>query len=217
MIEKTIILSLDQRIEISQKLYNQCINKGWDVERFIVGEGNKDLQYDWIDKDFFPDKSWKWGGGEQAIHHFRAHLAHKKIIIKAMKNKYNNFLLLEDDAILLPRFETVFNQLVGQIINKEWDLIYLGYHAWEYEKDIPTGMNIVVENLYNKNHKCHLLKPHKAIAGFHGILINNSAYYKLLTTPIEYPLDHMMNMSSSKLKRFMCVPIIIDVIDTFSY
>lgn len=221
MFNNVCILALDKRKDLWQPLQVDCEERGWSTRLFIVGDGSDSslkYEYDWIDKDITVPPEWMWGTGVQALHHYKAHLSHKKILKMALKEDWPQFLLLEDDSQILDRADDILPQIELEInaLCGNYDLIYFGWHCWEYENDIPVGTNLLIEQKYKEDGLGCLLRQ-KKVGGFHGVLINRSAYWSLLSLPAFQPLDSMVNNFANHLNRYICVPKVIDVVDTFSY
>lgn len=222
MIDAAYILCIDQRKELWAALEEQ-VEDLFDVTptKFICGSGDdKDLNYSWVDKDEYPAIGWQYGTGISSARHYRAHLAHKKIIAKAMKSKNKNFLLLEDDAIFMERAKEGLRQLndMSEML-READLIYLGWHAHEYSNDQAIGINLDIEKQYLENEfRCfYNEKPIYNVGGFHAVIINKSAYKKLLNTQVYNPLDSIINHNPDLFNRYLLVPKIVRDPEGYSY
>lgn len=213
-IDNITILCIDKRKHLWAALEEQ-VEDIFDITptKFICGSGDdKDLKYDWIDKDIYPTEGWRYGTGISATRHYRAHLAHKKIIAKAMKAKHESVLLLEDDAIFMERAKEGLRQLNDMsAMLREADLIYLGWHAHEYVNDKAVGINLDIEKQYLENEfRCFYgEKPIYNVGGFHAVIINQSTYKKLLNTPIYNPLDSIVNHNPDLFNRYLLVPKIV--------
>ena len=76
MLDKVIILAIDERKHLWQNLINQVKDYfNLEAELFICGDGKHGVDYNWIDKSILPWGGWDYGSGEQSIRHFRAHVA----------------------------------------------------------------------------------------------------------------------------------------------
>jgi GR25 family glycosyltransferase involved in LPS biosynthesis len=74
-------------------------------------------------------------------------LTHKLIYLDAIKNNYNNILILEDDCIFRDTFVEDFNKTIKELPN-DWDLFYLGGLYWwslpkEYSENISLANKIL--------------------------------------------------------------------------
>jgi hypothetical protein len=220
MIDAAICLSLDKRKHLIPALAEQVKDLfSIEMQTFGVGEGeDPNFKYDWVDKNsrplhgINPGCQWNYGTGISSIRHYRAHISHKFIIDQARSKGYKNFLLLEDDAVFLSRAKSVLESL--EFI-PEFDLIYLGWHAWQYENDKAVGQNISIEKNWEKTGKTYLLHVGQIngfkfnIGGFHAVIINESAYEKLLNMPCREPLDSMVNQNYQDFNRFIIIPKIV--------
>jgi hypothetical protein len=223
-IDKAICLTLDKRYEMASKLDEQVRQHlNTPFEMFLCGEGEAKTLYNFIDKDLYPGSQWQYGNGQGAIHHYRAHLAHKKIIKRAKHEELSNFLLLEDDAVLLNRqtllkegcwWDSVIEDEIYSL--EDFDLLYLGWHCFEFNGDIAIGYNEEIEASYIEKGWCWLECPQN-IGGFHAVVINHTAYDKLLELPIAAPIDHLVNLNREKFNRRIFVPKIFHTKDSFSY
>jgi len=222
-IHKAICLTLDKRFEMAYDLGKQ-VRKHLNIpfETFLCGEGEVKTPYDFIDKDLYPGSQWIYGSGKGAVHHYRAHLAHKKIIKRAKGEGLSNFLLLEDDAKLLNRYYLLNEDDYWDSITKNYipllnfDLLYLGWHCFEFNGDVAIGYNDEIEESYIKNGWSWLECPQN-IGGFHAVVINHTAYDKLLDLPIAAPIDYLINLNRGNFNRRIFIPKIFHTKDSFSF
>ena len=213
---QSIIMTLDKRIHLAEELEQQCRDKGFDVKKFISGDGlNKDLQYDNIDFFTTPD-IWQWGTGISALRHYRAFLTHKAIIKYAIKKQLDGFLLLEDDSYFLDRYDEILDKLnYEDIYHQSCDLLYLGWHAFEFNGDYAVGKNIEIEKNWAEEKKCEVLPINFNVGGFHAVYVNSSAYATLLNFSAITPMDSQCNYSN--LNRAMIIPKLLHVRSCHSY
>jgi hypothetical protein len=215
MIKDVIILCLDKRRELWEDLTSQCLKKGWTVHQFIVGDGTDPrLRYKHIDKSTITP-GWQWGTGIGAIRHCNAFHSHRSIIKYAVKKELSNILLLEDDSYILDRYDYIMDKLEDNILSTTIDLLYMGWHAFEFDGDYAVGKNSIIEKEWAENQKCELLPINFNVGGFHAVWINNSAYIPLLNFPATVPMDCHCNYSH--LDRYMISPKVFHVKNTFSY
>ena len=116
-IDKAICLCLDKRQKEWLDLEKQCLSKGIEFEKCIVGDGTmfKPCQYDRIDDPNPPIDNWSYGNEVTKINHCNAFLSHQAIIKKAKEDGLNSILLLEDDAYFTERFDDVISKLESDI------------------------------------------------------------------------------------------------------
>jgi glycosyl transferase family 25 len=100
---------------------------------------------------------------------------HKLILIDALKNNYNNILILEDDAVFSPSFTEGFNNVVKDI-PPNWDVLYLGA--------------LSLPDLSKRKKYSSALDVAVYILGCHAIGINSSAFESLLAvSTFDKPID----------------------------
>lgn len=216
MINHVIILCLDKRRELWEDLTQQCIKRGWTVHQFFVGDGTDGrLRYRYIDKsEVHPD--WRWGTGIGALRHYNAFRSHKEIVKYAIRKELPNFLLLEDDVYILDRHDAVMSNLHNDIFYRQIDLLYLGWHAFEFNGDYAVGKNHVIEQEWNERKVSELLPVNFNVGGFHAVWINNTMYARLLNLPAICPMDSQCN-TMRDINRYMITPKIFHTVNTFSY
>ena len=133
-------------------------------------------------------------------------LSFRKVLSDAIKNNFNNILILEDDVNLVSNFEEKLNKSMKEV-PKDWDIIYLGVSPYQFldykyiKKDIPkhTSENIcklygVEYSITDKDSKWHILKKkkfNKGIIGTFAFMINKKSIKKIYDNilPIELPFD----------------------------
>lgn len=230
MIKNICIMMLDKRIyEKSAYLHNnieQLMGYDLDVRTVISGDGIllKNQPYHNIDPDqndptdlrvIHFNESWRWGTGISAWRHYCAFLTHKKIIKLAIKNKWDNFLLLEDDAVFTSRFYDVMQQVYQQTPT-EWDIIYLGYHAFEYKDHRLAGRNLEYEKYYKETGNAWL-EPIQQCGGLFAAWINSSLYNRILAMPPIAPVDAQLNYCRKEITSLNVVPMAMYTAGGFSH
>lgn len=215
MIDNVIILCLDKRRDLWTELTKQCVKRGWTVHQFFVGDGTDGrLRYKYIDKsEVHPD--WRWGTGIGALRHCNAFRSHKEIVKYAIRKEFPNFLLLEDDAYILDRYDAVMNSLSDELSSNQIDLLYLGWHAFEFSGDYAVGKNHVIEQEWNERRVSELLPVNFNIGGFHAVWINNTMYTRLLNLPAICPMDSQCNIMRD-INRYMITPKVFHVRSGYS-
>lgn len=210
-----IILALDKRKELWLDLISQCQDRGFVVKPFIVGDGSDtSLKYDHIDKPGVPE-TWRWGTGISAQRHYWAFESHKAIIRYAVKKRLPRFLLMEDDAYFTERFDHVIENTGADMVIDCFalDLVYLGWWAFEHNNHMHAGHNLEIEENYKERNVCYLLNNVQC-GGFHGVVINKTAYPTLSSLPPVAPMDSQCN--SLPLNRSIMIPKVIHVKSTYS-
>ena len=56
-------------------------------------------------------------------------LSHVKIYTELINSEYDYFTVLEDDVEFTPDFKNKYDNIMSQVNNKNWDLIFLGHHV----------------------------------------------------------------------------------------
>lgn len=215
MVDNVIILCLDKRKELWEDLSKQCEQYGWNVHKFIVGnESDSDLRYSYIDKTEI-SSIWRWGTGIGALRHYNAFCSHKQIIKYAIRKQLPNFLLLEDDAYILDRYDAVMNNLHNDIFSRQIDLLYFGWHAFEFNGDYAVGYNTELERLWHEENFCQLMPVTFNVGGFHAIWINNTMYNRLLNLQPICPMDSQCNIMID-INRYMITPKVFHVHSCYS-
>jgi hypothetical protein len=137
----------------------------------------------------------------------------------AINNKWKNFLLLEDDAIVLNRYEKVMQQIEQQLqkSRQRWDIIYLGWHAFQYENHKFAGLNLKIETDYKRNGLA-VLTAISQCGGLFAALINESLYETILKMPPIGPIDSQLNnlKINGMIRAYNVVPMAIYTKSVFS-
>jgi hypothetical protein len=204
---KPYILCLDKRKALWPKLESDiecmfCVKP----RKFICGEGeDKSLNYDWVDKGVVAPPVWRFGTGISANRHFRAFCGHKKITMEAKTEGHDGIILFEDDAVIdTKRIKEFILNCLQETVG--YDLIYFGWHAFEYCNDKAVGFNLSIEKDYEAGTPMSLLDVDFPVGGFHSVFICKTAFEKLLDMHPYEPLDSMVNRNASEFKRAIVVP-----------
>lgn len=215
MIDQLYIMGLDRRKELWLELEQECFSRNFPTRVFIVGDGkNPALTYNHIDP-INVDGRWNWGQGESARRHYYAFLSHRAIIKDAIENNYNSIMLLEDDAYFTSRWNDQFFNICLQIPLVNPDIIYLGWHAYEYNNHLFSGRNIEIEEQYKKDNLCYLKTIHKC-GGLFGVILYKSIFPLIMNMAPVGPIDHQLNFYRSKIRSYNTVPSLIYVRSCFS-
>lgn len=105
------------------------------------------------------------------------YLSHLEIIKIAKTDKLSHILVMEDDLAISSRFCSVQTQLLDELSQVNWDLLFLGYLAYNklklsdyynfYDPDISTTWT-------------HLKKANYPTLGTHFYAVNHTAYDSLI-------------------------------------
>jgi hypothetical protein len=212
---------LDKRQEHWQRLRNDANKLGLEFNPFICGDGSHaDLIYDQIDykKDEIDLSRWGYSKEGHQINHYNALSAHKNIVKLAMNRGLESFLMMEDDAIFLNRFEYVVSKLCEyqEYIDyiKSFSLVYLGYWNGQEDDDFNVGM----ENRYKTDKFVTTLEinENNPVAGLHGCIIRNDVYQKILDFPFNNPLDSQFCKNRASIPSLIVCPKIVHTKDMWS-
>lgn len=175
LVDRTVILTLDKRLDLGYALSWYLYQIGISAEIFIGGDGLiSQMGYDHIDvlhgppafKESIQYASW-WKPNA-----FNAWLCHNKILAQAKHDKIKTLFLLEDDAFLEDDFSEILDKVFATKF--DWDMLYLGgYHrqgSWDYTDND------------------HLIRV-KGSGGWHGVLIKENVISRLLEFPPIGPYD----------------------------
>jgi GR25 family glycosyltransferase involved in LPS biosynthesis len=136
-------------------------------------------------------------------------LSHKAIWEDMIRNRYENVLIFEDDAILSDDFEKIFREGWSQLPN-DYDILYLGCHA-RCENSDPTSkiLNVLDDSVPEKM-DTHLKKV-KGSIGTHGYVISSKCAKILVDTPINTHIDYQMTTwaKNMKLSVYSVTPLIV--------
>ena len=215
-INKAYCLCLDKREEHWLDLEKQCLSKGLEFNRFLVGDGNifNKEEYDRIDVLMPKSISWSYGGhtkdddDERYIKkskHYNAFLSHQSIAKKALEDGDEKVLFLEDDAYFTERFDEVVEKIETDVGNMEYDMLYL---AW-WIGDEGDDFNEDVENIWKEKGEFGIGKV-KKIGGFHGVIISRKIL-DIITRldPID-PVDSQLSQFfHDKIESYFIAPKII--------
>jgi GR25 family glycosyltransferase involved in LPS biosynthesis len=113
-------------------------------------------------------------------------LTHIKIIEEAIKNEYNNILILEDDVKFIDNFYEKFDNKITELPN-DWDLLYLGginYFGWGNFKMVTGDKNLIPNNENFKTLDYEICKTYWTQCA-HALAINSKFYEILLKAIME--------------------------------
>ena len=113
---------------------------------------------------------------------------------------------MEDDAVIRN-----FNPKLSIETISHFDLLYLGWHCFEYVNDRAVGRNLTIERRYNQTGVHHMENArYFNVGGFHSVVINETAYNKLLNLPMVEPLDSLVNKNKELFERYIFIPKLVE-------
>lgn len=220
MIDRIVCLGLDKRKDMWPKLQEQvqrCF--GMPLEIFVAGDGDDpELKYDHIDthnigSDFIYTRSKG---------HYNAYLCHKKIFAKAIADRANSILFLEDDAYIVEdRIHLLFDQKCQHIIqNSLWDLIYLGW--WQKRAGYVSEDREDLEDVW-KRYQLFNIEPVPHVpflqhetCGLHGVIIRQPLL-RWLANAAYGPIDCFLHQHFNEINAYFMWPKVVHTYSTWSY
>lgn len=139
-------------------------------------------------------------------------LTHVKILKEAMRNNYENILILEDDVVFIDGFNEIFNQRITALPD-DWDLLYVGGNNI-FGKDEFILVDGDVD--YEINHDTykqldHRLCKTKWTQCAHALGINGKAYQTLMVGMERFshkPIDrvHRLLQRRNEVNAYVFMP-----------
>lgn len=124
-------------------------------------------------------------------------LSHINVIKNAIKNNYNNILVLEDDIVFHKNFHGEFIKKYKKLIKNEnkFDLIYLG--CSQSMRDNGKWNNTIMKDEYYINY---------GTDGTFGMLINKNIFSKIIedNKNIKIPIDTSLTNNILATKKYKC-------------
>ncbi len=179
------------------------------------GGSDTSLAYNHIDKPGVPE-TWQWGTGIGAQRHYWAYESHKAILRYAIKKRFDSFILMEDDCCFTSRFDYLYPKVMDDLSIRQWDLVYLGWHCFEFDGDYAIGRNLEIEKRWREEGYYELLPVRFNVGGFHAVVINSRIYNQLANLPALCPMDSQVNRMAH-LNRWMITPKVFHVRNTYSF
>jgi GR25 family glycosyltransferase involved in LPS biosynthesis len=178
VVDKIYIINMDKDIKRMKKLNKKMKNIGLNYTR-ITGV---------VGSDIYKNYNTKLNPGQLGCL-----LSHQNVLKDAIKNNYNNILVLEDDVIFHKDFHNIFKKYYKYLIDREknFDLLYLGAsqkHDWK---------NIKINKHYYKT---------KKLDGFFAIIINKSLFNLIFerANTLEKPIDRILSHYFQEQKKSFC-------------
>jgi GR25 family glycosyltransferase involved in LPS biosynthesis len=124
-------------------------------------------------------------------------LSHIFIWAKMLNNTQSKyFLIFEDDAILINNFKSKLIDVLNDIENKEWDVLYLNENCYKHFGEMCDGKNFTDKTLL----------PNRIGYGMYGYVINKKFVEKIINNllPIYYAIDVLLDEESLK-NNLICI------------
>ena len=200
MINHIFCIALDKR-DKERTIDKEFEKYGLFVDLFKCGDGSIYDSYHYIDK--------KVGGREQAYNYGQIL---RTLCMVARNSSLDNFLLLEDDAEINPRYKENFLDRLNCIwdnflkLNTEWDMLYLGGN-WQ----CATKLEWVTEQVIKANY----------ILDMQAVIFNKTCFDKIIeiNPSNEVTIDGVIASAQKegKIGAFTACPVLITQKDCFSY
>ena len=203
---KSIVINLDRRPDRLKKFNEVMPIEKYDI--FSAIDGNRLKPNNQLQK-IFEGNDYNMRSGIVGCA-----MSHIKLLIDLVnQNEVDKFLIFEDDVTFVSDFTKKFNNILNDLKNINWDLIYLGHHLYPKYK---------TEDCYNKNENNIQLKKSssslsliKSMGGFFGYLINKKGALKLLEFINEKGMTNGIDTVQQKaitgadMNTFYCIPHIV--------
>lgn len=185
-IDIAFCLCLDKRIA-EWEPYEQAFKDrlGDRYNRFVVGDGQMDVDYDLVDvpKDKCPVHNWGYGREGYKNHHYNAFLSHQEIFKRVLETDAQNVLMLEDDCYLTSRFDGLWPDVNYVLNDPKFNFVYLGWWCDEkFTKETEEHKHRGIVYPYANN-----------IGGLHGVVISRPTVEFLTRLPPINPIDYQLN------------------------
>ena len=132
-------------------------------------------------------------------------MSHIQLYIDLVNSDMDVFCILEDDIEFTPDFRDKFVRMCQQLSNVDWDLAYLGHHAYNMSELIKNKKN--TPSVYKTTAKTSLKV---SMGGTGGYLITKKGAQKLLEFINRYGMtngiDTVQQKSADTLNVYYCVP-----------
>ena len=99
-------------------------------------------------------------------HHIGCALSHRGVISAAKRQRLDNVLVFEDDAIFLDSTLQFLTQSVDELRTQDWNIFYLGGHKWGQDFPLANG--------------CSFLKRPSGLTTSHALAYNSSVFDRIL-------------------------------------
>jgi len=171
---KIYVINLDRRPDRMQQCQVEFNKIGVDVERVSAIDGNK------------VPNSMGLSPRDKAC--FAVTTLHTRLIEDAMLNKYDNFLIFEDDVVFVDNFNEIFNKRM-EFLPEDWDLLYIGGNHILHVNgfDLITGdknFKVTKENYKTLNYE---LSKSPCTYCTHAMAINSRFYNRTVNKLKQFP------------------------------
>lgn len=218
-VDKIYCLCLDKRKDLWGELKADCERRGWDFTPFVAGDGTDPLlTYDLIDSTDFNPNTWGYGIPDGKIHHFNAFRCHQEMIRRCKQEGVKSVLMMEDDAYITYRFDTMHDYLSSQnVLPLDFHLLYLGWWQGEHKDGMHAGVNLEIEKNWAESGQLGIGKVTQ-VGGLHGVIIHESLFDLILSMPPNNPVDFQINRFGHRLlNSYFIYPKMIGVRSCYSF
>ena len=175
------IISLEENFNQEERWRNEIEKLQLDPRTPIVihkAVNGSQISQSWMDENGYSKYSnWKlpnvdtgWYGRDVLTGELGCAISHIIVWEDALKNKYDNILVLEEDFVVLN--ELLVNDFKS--LPSDWDLFYLGKNTLPGFEDIDVGLSRIKKSAPSYN--------------THAYLLNKSGIKKLLSKPFKQNL-----------------------------
>lgn len=207
-VNRTVIMTLDKRYEMSVTLKAELFDKGYEAKQFIMGDGHLNgVPYDYVDTPELPRRHHMSTSYATWFAHAGAYnmwKAQQEVFISCMEQDVKRLFLLEDDAKFRSTWAEMSAGIADWINSHDWDMVYLGSF-------------LRPEDHYYE-HKDILRLTGRPVAGFHSILLGQKAISILAGMSPLAPYDELAwRFLHADLKCYAVNPALICQRPCFSY
>jgi GR25 family glycosyltransferase involved in LPS biosynthesis len=200
---KTLVVNLERRFDRWEKFEKEVEDRlnFLKCERYYAIDGKL------LDKNsiqlqrLFNENDYNWRVGLVGCA-----LSHIKLWIELLKDECEAYLVLEDDAEILPNFEQRLCSVAREADYKDWDVIFLGHHIYEKYVDSNTYSN----NTPHCEKWNRLISLIKSRGGTFGYLVSKRGAEGLLNfinrTGMTNGIDTMMQKAADDLNVYYTSP-----------
>lgn len=184
IVDQIYIINMDKDINRMKELNNKMNNLGLKYKRISGVDGKKIYNK-------YKHKTKLRPGQLGCL------LSHQNVLKDAIKNNYNNILVLEDDVIFHKNFHNEFKKKYKYLIDREneFDLIYLG-----------CSQSLGGVGQWNSTNLKKEYYDNYSTDGTFAMLINKNLYKPILfyTNKLDIPIDTSISINILKKKKYKC-------------